>query len=220
MGYRRESICSYCLNCGHTRRNCPSTPEHIKKHYAERAKNRRCNYCANVGHNRSSCESRKNALARFKKNEILRRNAINAFYKKHGFGVGAVVSYEVPPWMRNRNYDMTEENVYDTLTIYECRAPYCEGVVMFNVHSASRNSKHAASIATLEMIGEWGSVSIPWIDCDGLQHSLSFYPDHKVSMLIPADENAKMLEDKLLHDINTVTSIPDNIADTVRSKKE
>ncbi len=220
MGWRREPLCRYCLSYGHTRRNCPSAPESVKQRYAQMAKNRRCNYCANTGHNRASCDARKNALAKFKRDELLRRAAINDMYKRHGFGVGTVLSYEIPSWMRSSYYDLTSSDSLDTLVITKTDDLTYSGELQFEAHSSVRNKKVIASIATRDMLGSAGYMLIKWRDSIGNENNYAFHPDFIADMLTPASGSGNIFEDRYLTDVETVTSIPDNIADSVRSKKK
>ena len=215
MGYRRESMCRYCFLYGHTKRNCPSLPEYMKNVYKEKAKNRECAFCALTGHNRASCEKRKIALAKHKKDEILRRQALERFCRENGIGVGAVLSYTVPAW--NKSYYKIDSDV-DTL-ILKSAETLKYGEPRFNFHSSAMNGNIVYCIASVKSVGEWGSVVIPFSDSEGNKTSHHFYPDIKVEVLIPAIEGVTLFSPSELTDESTV-EIPDNLRDTVRRKKE
>ena len=218
MGYwgKRASTCRRCWQVGHTRRNCPSNPDYIKEDYARLAKSRKCNYCAETGHNRSSCEKRKIALAKFKKDEILRRQAIDQFYREHGIGVGAVLSYEIPAWANKSG----QKGETDVLLLKRAWSISMSGDINFFFHSSTRAEEIQASIGILGMMNEWGAVNIPWCDSAGCRQVFSFYCDYKVEVLTPGNTNGSMYSYSYLHDESTVTDIPADLSDTVRSKKE
>jgi hypothetical protein len=168
-----------------------------------------------TGHNRASCDKRKIALAKHKKDEILRRQAVQRFCHENGIGVGAVLSYTVPAW--NKSYYKIDSDV-DTL-ILKSAETLKYGEPRFNFHSSAMNRNIVYCIANVKSVGQYGSVVIPFLDSEGNKVSHHFYPDIKVEVLIPAIEGVTLFSPSELTDESTV-EIPDNLRDTVRRKKE
>lgn len=113
MGYRRASLCSYCRNYGHNKRGCPTMKEraqqaaskpteerswteqraimHVEE-YKSAAVSRSCSYCSGTGHNTKGCSIRKIDISAAIDNLISYRKKMLASFKKHGIGIGAILS--------------------------------------------------------------------------------------------------------------------------------
>lgn len=210
---RREPICKYCYNEGHTKRTCPNLSESMKTYYKEQAKNRMCKYCSLVGHNRASCTKRKADLAKYKKDMLLQRQAIDRFYREKGIAVGAVLSYKVNEWNKSYYKIQTDVDTIVLMGIHNVR----RSDPIFNFYSSAFGRNTVMSVSSER--NEWGSTNVEYLDSAGNKVVHSFYTDTVVEVLIPATDCSKLFPDDALYDESTV-SVPDNLADTVRKKKE
>jgi hypothetical protein len=98
MAGRRQAMCRYCYNYGHTKRTCPNLKEYVKNnpssYLADNLKSR-CSYCKETGHTRRKCEQLA-ARNREKRLQLLEtRTQICQALSELGISPGALIRAEV-----------------------------------------------------------------------------------------------------------------------------